>query len=483
MSPAKNTSLSRSACGIINTTMFTNLNSQTPGSNSSKTALSTNGVEPTNTPAEMNSTQWSTPLYYDGETQTFSPPSPFVASTPTNLVSEFTPPPLPAQPQKNNNNNKNKKKTNNKIKRKKDENKENGKNNNKEDSQAKKHCHENIDDTNNNILKATDNSAGDDAYPPSPASSMSPRVNECSANKIKLRIYTHNVNGLRDESKLEFIPRIMKKKSIDAYLIQETHLAGDFEKILIDNYCLIHHGPESQPINGKRGGVAIILSPSLHLQWKTSRKAKKILRGGLSTGETTRFLSISMRFEMPGNNNNNNNNAINRRKKNHTNADIKRKYHNLCLTTIYFPHSGYKEKELDDFNANISDFLSNILAQKNTTHIIGTDANSSIGTRKSTPESESLPDKYDNRLDIDPALELLGPFGNPHRSKSGERLLNIMREHQLRAAATFFDNNNKYNTWLAPPTPTNSEKTSLPTGSFPNPEEPAMPNNQCQTQI
>ena len=110
MSPAKNTSLSRSACGIINTTMFTNLNSQTPGSNSSKTALSTNGVEPTNTPAEMNSTQWSTPLYYDGETQTFSPPSPFVASTPTNLVSEFTPPPLPAQPQKNNNNNKNKKK-------------------------------------------------------------------------------------------------------------------------------------------------------------------------------------------------------------------------------------------------------------------------------------------------------------------------------------------------------------------------------------
>jgi hypothetical protein len=66
---------------------------------------------------------------------------------------------------------------------------------------------------NNNTLKAIDKIAGDDAYPPSPAPSVSPRVNECSANKITLRVYTHNVNGLRDETKLEFIPRIMKKKT------------------------------------------------------------------------------------------------------------------------------------------------------------------------------------------------------------------------------------------------------------------------------
>jgi len=47
----------------------------------------------------------------------------------------------------------------------------------------------------------------------------------------------------------------------------------------------------------------------------------------------------------------------------------------------------------------------------------------------------------------------------------------MMPEFQLRAAGSFFDNNNKYNTWLAPPQaptekrkekPTNSTKSSSP---------------------
>ena len=105
----------------------------------------------------------------------------------------------------------------------------------------------------------------------------------------------------------------------------------------------------------------------------------------------------------------------------------------------------------------MSTFLSNILSQRNTTHIIGADTNSSIGTCVSLPEA-NLSDKQESHLDIDPALSLLGPFGNPHRSKSRENLLNIMREHQLRAAATFFDNNNKYNTWLAPTHPSTGKR-------------------------
>ena len=96
----------------------------------------------------------------------------------------------------------------------------------------------------------------------------------------------------------------MKKNKIDAYLIQETHLAGNFEKLLINDFYFIHHGPETQPTHGKNGGVAIILSPELHLQWKLSGRAKKIFRGGPSVGNTTRFLSISLRFETYENNNN-----------------------------------------------------------------------------------------------------------------------------------------------------------------------------------
>jgi hypothetical protein len=75
----------------------------------------------------------------------------------------------------------------------------------------------------------------------------------------------------------------------------------------------------------------------------------------MSIGNTTRFLSVSMRFETKDRQKFNNNKT----------------YHNLCLTTIYFPHSGYKETELESFHMDLSNFLSNILSGKNTTHIIG----------------------------------------------------------------------------------------------------------------
>jgi hypothetical protein len=165
------------------------------------------------------------------------------------------------------------------------------------------------------------------------------------------------------------------------------------------------------------------------------------MRGEISVGDTTRFLSISMKFETEKKCKQNNN--INRKQR--------RTYHNLCLTTIYFPHSGYKETELESFHVDLSSFLSNILVGKNTTHIIGADTNSSFGTRESLCESASYPDKHESHLDIDPILQLLGPCGNPRRSKTGEEVLNLMREHQLRAASTFFDNNRKYNTWLGIP--------------------------------
>ena len=162
------------------------------------------------------------------------------------------------------------------------------------------------------------------------------RANKCSANrKQNFRIYSHNAQGLCDEAKLEYLPRFMKKKNIDAYLIQETHLPGTFEKYIFNNYYLIYHGPDNQPSNGAKEGIAIILSPELTTQWKSSRKAKKIMTGGISTSETTRFLSISVKFEIlqPQN----------------SKKQARKSFHNLCLTTVYFPHSGYQEKELDAF--------------------------------------------------------------------------------------------------------------------------------------
>jgi hypothetical protein len=118
-------------------------------------------------------------------------------------------------------------------------------------------------------------------------------------------------------------------------------------------------------------------------------------------------------------------------KKKKKNQQQKKSFHNLCLTTVYFPHSGYKETELESFHAELSSFLSNILANKNTTHIIGVDTNSSIGMKASLLDRNVYPDKHESYLDVDPTIQLLGAFRNPRKSKTGDEVLNMMREHHL----------------------------------------------------
>lgn len=151
------------------------------------------------------------------------------------------------------------------------------------------------------------------------------RVNESSAKINKFAVFSYNVHGLRDEAKLEHIPCIIKNKHLDAYLVQKTHLAGNFKKYLMFDCYIIHHDPEVQPANEANGGLAIILSPDSATTWKTSRKAKKCIKGGLSACNTTRFLSVNLRFGP-------------------TEENLK-DFHNLCLILIYFPHSGYKRKK------------------------------------------------------------------------------------------------------------------------------------------
>jgi len=47
--------------------------------------------------------------------------------------------------------------------------------------------------------------------------------------------------------KEEYLIRIMETKKLDAYIIQETHLTGDYVTIMIgeNNYYMIHDGPEN----------------------------------------------------------------------------------------------------------------------------------------------------------------------------------------------------------------------------------------------
>ncbi len=93
----------------------------------------------------------------------------------------------------------------------------------------------------------------------------------------------------------------MKDQNKDAYLIQESNLEGDFEKKIFNNYLFIHHGPLKQPPQGAKGGIGIILLPELAYQWKNmekKRKNNKIKRGGLTIGDATRFIALSISFEI-----------------------------------------------------------------------------------------------------------------------------------------------------------------------------------------
>ena len=68
---------------------------------------------------------------------------------------------------------------------------------------------------------------------------------------------------------------MIESKLIDAFMIQETHLEGDFVKILPKGQLFIHHGPNVQPHQGAKRGVMIILSPEMGTNWKWRKCNKK----------------------------------------------------------------------------------------------------------------------------------------------------------------------------------------------------------------
>jgi hypothetical protein len=145
-----------------------------------------------------------------------------------------------------------------------------------------------------NPPKENRTSKGTGDYPP-PASPTA-RVNDRpTKNKKKFCVYYQNARGLRDEEKLEYLSRFMENKKIDAFILMETHLEGDFQHILPKNQLFIHHGPENQPHQGAKGGVGVILSPELANHWIKGKD--KMVKGGLSSGGTTTFMCVNIKLK------------------------------------------------------------------------------------------------------------------------------------------------------------------------------------------
>ena len=84
----------------------------------------------------------------------------------------------------------------------------------------------------------------------------------------------------------------MKDHKIQAFLIQETHLAEEYTSELPEDFLLIHHGPEKQPASGAKGGIAIILSKEWSDLWK--KGGCIIRREATLVGGTTRILGIDI---------------------------------------------------------------------------------------------------------------------------------------------------------------------------------------------
>ena len=84
----------------------------------------------------------------------------------------------------------------------------------------------------------------------------------------------------------------METKNLDTYIIQETH--RDFERILLKEMIMIHHGPDMQPTRRAKGGVAIIHSKRLMEGCKRGGQITK--RGGKTIGNTTTAVIFNIFF-------------------------------------------------------------------------------------------------------------------------------------------------------------------------------------------
>jgi hypothetical protein len=94
---------------------------------------------------------------------------------------------------------------------------------------------------------------------------------------------------------LEVTSRLKERKKLDAMLITETRLEGDFEWILPKGQLLIHNGYKAQLSLGAKGGVAVILQEEPSTEWRIRKCI--ISKGGEIVG-TTRFMSVTIKLKI-----------------------------------------------------------------------------------------------------------------------------------------------------------------------------------------
>ena len=134
----------------------------------------------------------------------------------------------------------------------------------------------------------------------------------------------------RKPKTVEYITNLMEKK-IDAYILQETHLEGDYTKTMNNCFLIIHHSPPRQPKNGAKGGVVIIMSKKFDKEWR--KAGNKTRLGGVAAGNTTRVLAIDVHLKLESNSK-------------RRNAKTK----GMSFISCYHPTSVHKDEQAPQFN-------------------------------------------------------------------------------------------------------------------------------------
>ena len=157
---------------------------------------------------------------------------------------------------------------------------------------------------------------------------------------------------------------------------------------------------------------------------KGEEASPQTIRGGEAAGETTRLLSVIIEIKTV------------------VSAKTKSKFKHLRLTlmTSYHPISRYLDKNTSNFNQQMSTMLN--LISKEIILILGADLNAFIRTW----QTHSTVNNDAN----DPSESLFGPHGNLRKNTWGELIIGVLNQNQLRAASTFFESNNKHDTWTYP---------------------------------
>ncbi|XP_066918828.1 uncharacterized protein [Clytia hemisphaerica] len=219
-------------------------------------------------------------------------------------------------------------------------------------------------------------------------------------HKIRtVKVLSQNVRGMKNDTRIEILLNIMKKRNAIAMCIQETWRNG-IELLENDSFKIISVGLDKNVQHGNRGsqGVAIVLNSDGEAAWKA---------GGyeMYTNFGARVMAVRLVL------------------RDHENRDI-----GVFLISTYAPVGNAPEDEWDLY----FDQLSSCIAKKhhNDILLIGSDTNSSMGT---SSENE------------DP----VGNFGISHINNSGRRYRSYLSINNLSAMTSCFKKN-EYGTWIHP---------------------------------